>query len=467
MNIDEKRQERQLAGLTKWNKAGGIGTLNYETGVGKTHTAFLLIQKIFESRGLQKIAIAVPSAPLIDKWKKDIDNYIISPEQKESIVVYGANEIVVGNVHDEVYLLIIDEIHEFFSDNRENIIKGTYIQHKYRLGLTGTPPEDRQDFRMLQGLCPIVDTIDSKEALREGFIAPYIVYNLGVELTDYERGLYDGITNRIEEYFVYFDKRFDTVQACISGNPGMNNAQIHKERVAKFNGWDTSIVGNPLQDEKNRKFNPYKIGEYAFELMKLFRERATLLYNAENKLTTALKLVEKFKSVKIICFSESVQFADRLGLLINREFQTKNLFEENAEGQEHCVVFHSQLETKLVNNPKTGKPMKFGLKRQKDEAEAKIRSGQAKVISTVAALDKGFDVHDLRLAIITSRTSKVTQWKQRTGRVKRLDLFDETAVKIIVNVYSIDTQDEAWVKNGQRTDFMTIREVYDINSIEF
>jgi superfamily II DNA or RNA helicase len=320
---------------------------------------------------------------------------------------------------------------------------------------------------MLQGLCPIVDTIDSKEALREGFIAPYVVYNLGVELTDHERDIYDGITNRIEEYFVYFDKRFDTVQACISGNPGMNNAQIHKERVAKFNGWDTSVVGNPLQDEKNRKFNPYKIGEYAFELMKLFRERATLLYNAENKLTTALKLVEKFGSVKIICFSESVQFADRLGLLINREFQTRNLFEEGAEGQEHCVVFHSQLETKIATNPKTGKPMKFGLKRQKDEAEAKIRSGQAKVISTVAALDKGFDVHDLRLAIITSRTSKVTQWKQRTGRVKRLDLFDEAAVKVIVNVYAIDTQDEAWVKNGQRTDFMTIREVYDINSIEF
>jgi superfamily II DNA or RNA helicase len=467
MNINEIREERQKEGVEKWRVSGGRGTLNYETGVGKTHTAFLIIRGILRKHPDVDIRIIVPSNPLKVQWNEKIDEYIDSPKEKSRLHVYGANEVIVNGIREEnIYLTIFDEIHEFFSQGRLPILQDFYIKSKFKLGLTATPPENKEDFKMLQYLCPIVDVITAKEALLKGFIAPYIVYNIGISLTPYEQEQYNSFTNKIDELFPYFEKNLNLVQSAIKGNAVTSPTNV-KANIARMNGYVDSISSSeltPRQLEINKKVNPYKIGEYAFQLLKLFRERTELLYKAENKYKTGIEILKRFNTFKTICFSESTEFADRFATMVNMEIVDKPT--TYGQGEDYCVIYHSNLETKIVTNDK-GVQSKFGLTKQKNYAVEQITNGNAKVFVTGSAMDRGLDVPDLRLALIFSRTSTKTQWKQRSGRIKRLDLLNENVNKLVINIYACDTQDEVWLKNSQKVENMPARWVYSIEDIVF
>ena len=76
-----------------------------------------------------------------------------------------------------------------------------------------------------------------------------------------------------------------------------------------------------------------------------------------------------------------------------------------------------------------------------------------KVISTARALDEGFDIQDVTLAIICSGTSTSRQDLQRTGRAIR---WAPGKTGLIVNLYIRDSQDEKWLKARQKKTVNTI-----------
>src|SRR5690606_23822931 len=88
------------------------------------------------------------------------------------------------------------------------------------------------------------------------------------------------------------------------------------------------------------------------------------------------------------------------------------------------------------------------------------------VISTASALDKGLDVIDIRLAIVTSGTSNWTQHKQRGGRAKRVE-EDENIIVLIINLFIKGTKDEDWLKDRQSKSNNVVYWVDSIDEINY
>ena len=122
----------------------------------------------------------------------------------------------------------------------------------------------------------------------------------------------------------------------------------------------------------------------------------------------------KLGELRTITFSESVDFANAI---------TEQLPLES-------VAYSSKMPAK---------------KRQ--QALEQFNTGKARIINTARALDEGFDVPGVELAIISSGSSSPRQDVQRTGRAIR---FVEGKVGYIVNLYMPDTQDEKWMRKRQK-----------------
>ncbi len=443
MEVNEKKLARQLIGVNKWGSTGS-GTLLYCTGVGKSYTACIIINKILAKNPVAHIIIIVPSAELFKQWKVEINNSIENKDLIKNIEIYTIHLLVERQIKLDTTLLIIDEIHEYLTEERLKYLDKTNIQYKYILGLTATFDDKHNREIILDTICPVIDTIDEEEALREGYISKFIEYNIGIDLTDREREDYTKYTKIINDNLNKFGKGgLILAGLCLSGDKKNKNF-AYCNMLASKHGWkkgiDTSI---PQFKEIDNLWNPGKIIGYARLLITAIRDRKDILYSADNKLIIALEVIRKFDNLKTICFSQSTNFADRLGLEINKYFYEK---ENNAN---RCVIYHSKLETKIGTNPKTGKPMKFGKKRLKDLAIQNIRNGTASHISTASALDKGFDVKTIRLGITTSGTQNPTQYTQRGGRTKRVESYEEDITKLIVNIYVKNSKDFDWLKKRQ------------------
>lgn len=464
IETDEKKLKRQLLGVDKWGAAKGIGGLNYCTGVGKTYTAILIINKMFKRNPVAHIIIIVPNVQLAAQWKTELENNIEQKELIKNIEIYTIHLLVERQLKLECTLLVPDEVHEYLSDERFRFIDKTMITWKYVLWLTATlEDKDKRQYKLLE-IAPAIDIIDEEEALKEGYISEFIEFNVGVELTDSEKMEYDKYTKVITENINKFGTGGLPLAAlCISGN------KDHKAKDFCFmwagkrgwtNGMDTTIPANQVI---NDLWNPSKVMGYAMLLMKSIRDRKDILYSAENKLLGALEVIEKYPDLKTVCFSQSTQFASTLGYKINEYFfRTTN-------DNNRCVTYHSKLETQMGINPKTGKPMKYGKKRLKDIAIDRIKSGSATHLSTASALDKGLDIRDLKIGISTSSTQNPIQGKQRGGRLKRNEFLDVTGkttrelTKLIVNFYVKNSKDYDWLKKRQSTSITS--KIYWIDNV--
>ena len=143
------------------------------------------------------------------------------------------------------------------------------------------------------------------------------------------------------------------------------------------------------------------------------QKRKQLIYKSATKREAAKKLIEIF-DVPAITFSESVDFAIQM----------------NKETQPWGAAYHSKMS-------------KYVAERIGFFADPRT---DIRVIHTARALDEGFDVKGIELAIVCSGTSTPRQDLQRTGRAIR---FKEGKTGVIINLYLKDTQDEKWPKKRQ------------------
>lgn len=438
-NIDENKLARQLLGIEKWKENKGIGTLHYYTGVGKTYAAILAINKMLNRNPALVIIGVVPGEDLKKQWDIDLDNHLEQKSFRSNVHIYVINTAV--KTRFKCNLLILDEIDAYYSDERIQWIKS--CQYQYILGLTATY-EDHMNQRhlIMNTICPVIDKIDEEEALANNYISKFFEYNLSCELTKDEQSNYGHYSKIIGDNMNKFGKRNPLGLAgyCLAGNKKEDKGNmVYCFMWAQKMGWSRDL---DLSIQKNRELNdlwsPNKIVGYARTLMDAIRERKDILYNAENKLKLTVEIINKYPRLKTICFSQSTIFADKLAKRINEDmFNTGK-----------AVVYHSKLDTIKELNLK-GKLVKIGAVRLKRRAVDAIKSGDARIISTASALDKGFNVKDIRLGITTSSTQNPTQHKQRGGRVKRIESYTEDITVLIVNIYAKDTQDEAWLIKRQ------------------
>lgn len=323
-----------------------------------------------------------------------------------------------------------------------------------------TASGDDKNYKYVAKYAPIVDRITEEEAREKGFIEDFIEYNIGLSLTTDEQVRYNNLSETISLEMPRFNNDIRLAQLCLAGGIDQKNGNYYSASswclgVAVKRGWHENLNLNNENDAKiNDAFHPNKIGAAAIRLMKAVRYRRDLLNTCKSKVKAVELLLSKFDDVKTIVFSESTAFADEVY--------------EDVKNKHKAVIYHSNLKTIIQPSPKTGKPIKIGSGRRKKQAIEAIRTDKARIIITSKALDKGFDVVDLRMGITASGSQNPTQYKQRGGRIKRKEqnIFGDTTV-LLVNLYVRDTQDEKWLKSRQQNITHKVIEVNSLNEIKF
>lgn len=457
MQLDEKRKKRQEQGVDKWFANDCKGILDYAPGVGKTFTASLAIKRIEDTeRG--SYLVGVPSDALVKQWYDRIKEFF--PKYiGERIIVKSFNKLVLEDLIYEVDTLIIDEIHELATEERIKLLQGDKIRARRILGLTASADDKR--FGLILKYLKIVDRITVQEGKDLGFTADFIEYNLALELTAKEKEMYDNYSNTINTLMPKFSNNIELAQFVISGGKDRNGNYFAGAgwamALAYRQGWKRDLNLNiPTHKQIDDLWNPKLFTGWATRLINATRNRKFLLYNATAKYNTTVEILKKFNKVKTIVFSESTDFANKLGIILEQQ-------------KYPAVVYHSQLKTKMITSPKSGKLIKYGATRQKRDAIDAIKTGKAKALVTTKALDRGLDVEDIRMSITTSGTQNPTQYKQRGGRATRKEVgsvFADLPV-LLINLYMVDTQDEIWLDRRQAESSHSIIKVNSLDEIGY
>lgn len=466
MQIDKKKLERQLIGVNKWFNSSEYGAsknmqgcLHYFTGVGKTYTAILITKRLLRIDSKKSIVIIVPNQELLKQWQTILNNTFLKKELSV-INIFTSNYILSNNLRISTNTLIVDELHSYYSEKHVKVINGDYIKFDNNLALTATYKDSKNREKLIKDIYPIIDEIDETTAIAEGYISPFVEFNLALELSDADKILYNKYSDIIKNNINKFGNNGLTLATkCLSGGKHKDGKYYKAAHYvygwAHHKGWRKDLdLNNPQSAQIDDIWNPHKIFGYAVTLITTIKKRKDILYNNQVKLNACFNILTKFTNLKSIVFSQSTNFADKLNLTLNNS----NL---------NSVVYHSQLLTELRPSLKTGKLTKFGKTRLKKEAIESIKSGKANILVTATSLDKGLDVPDITLGLTASGISNFTQYKQRGGRTKRLNLFNDNKVALLINLYFKDTKDETWLRKRQSQSNHTIYWIDNIDNINF
>lgn len=458
MQIDEKKLARQQLGVIRFKDNNFVGIFDWHTGVGKTFGAELVIKYIEKYIENGTYVIAVPSDALLKQWQAKL-NQSLPKYLLQRIIIKTLYTLISESITYECGTLIVDEIHEFYTEDRQKILdRKSIVKCKRILGLTAST--DDKNFKHILKYLPIVDIITKEEAEEQGFVASFVEYNLGLNLNEKELEHYQNFSITVSELMPKFNKDISLAQKVIAG--GKDNygkfwaGAGWAYSIARKNGWLRTLdISIPENKEIDDNWNPNIIINQARQLMTAVRVRREILFNCVSKYNTTLEIAKKFNQVKTIVFSESIEFADNIGKILN-------------DNNQPTVVYHSKLKTIITTSPKSGKFLKIGPVRLKRLAIESINNGQARILATTKALDRGLDVQDLRCSVTTSGTQNPTQYKQRNNRSTRKEygIFGDMPV-LLINLYIKDTQDEKWLKARQINNTHIPIEVTSVNDINY
>lgn len=436
IQIDPLRLARQNEALDKWEQANYNGIADHYPGVGKTFLALLAIER-YEKLVKSTYVISVPNDVIYKQWVKTLAPFPV--HLKNRIVIKTKGQLLSEKLtYKDVGLFIIDEIHEYTTENAEPLLDKTIVQYKAFLGLTGTT--NHANFRNVLKHQKVFDIISEYEAKSKGFIAEMIEYNWGLELGERDAKTYENYTNLMNQLMPLFDNNLKKAEYIVYGGINPRDGLKYQSgqwamALAMQKGWNNKLDLNiPDHREIDNKFNPSAFITNANLLLQIVNRRKKLLSEVKVKEEAVLKLVKKFSNTKTIVFSESTRFADRVGLVLN-------------ENNIPTGVFHSKLKTTMKPG-KGGKLIKFGIIRLKKEAMDGLANGNLKVLSTTKALDKGLNIPDLRFSIIASGSTSIDQETQRKARIGRKEAESDDPV-LNVNLYIKNTQDEVWLRKRQ------------------
>lgn len=406
-----KRWARQIQLFSIWAspKYRSRGTVEAVTGFGKTMIGVLTIAAMNRRVPNRVTHIIVPTEHLKKQWEG-----IISAFGLTGCEVFIINTYVTSK--HACNLLIADEIHNYAAPTFKKLFD--VCRYSFILGLTATIQRKDGKHILLEQFAPILGKVSLAEARRDEYISDFIVYNLGIELDKVDRDKYNKLHKLFNSMYSRFDHDFNLAMACSAGKA--KGGPRRCTQLAYRRGWRPA-------DGNNDFWSPQNISKYAQQWNWAMRERKKFLHKAASKVDVAEEILRKHKG-KAITFSESTEFADTLAARMGSEAR----------------AYHSSLETIVEKGKKKGKTVR------KREALKLFNDGRSKVrvLCTARALDEGFDVQDIDLAIVCSGTSTVRQNIQRIGRAVR---FVPGKTAIIVNLYIKDTQDAKWLRKRTAT----------------
>lgn len=194
----------------------GRGIIEMATGTGKTLTALLVFDELFDRQQIDGVVITATGNDLLDQWSRTLLRHPLIGERRFRILrQYGSHHqgqgfalnpsgavaVVsrdqLGRVLKQLspdnakHLLIIhDEVHGLGAPQCIAQLKGEHIAFGYTLGLSATPEReyDSEGSNFITSeIGPIVYRFDLKKAIQRGILAEFDYIPLPYELTDNDR----------------------------------------------------------------------------------------------------------------------------------------------------------------------------------------------------------------------------------------------------------------------------------------
>jgi superfamily II DNA or RNA helicase len=452
--IDEKRLKRQEEIIQKWVKGGAAGTVEACTGFGKTYLAILAIKRFRKKYHAPEdvIKVVVPSIPLKAQWENNLRK-----QEVENVEVWVINSYI-KHTHTCV-LLILDEVHRYASEEFSKVFE--YTSYTFILGLTATLERIDGKDSLIEERAPIFDRVTLEEAKREGYVSDFRVYNLGLEFNREDQATYDDLHSKFNAAFAYFDRNFDLAMDCAAGEGVIKGysgstpltGKLIRDRFARHKGWSPQIP--------DHTYAPQNIMIKAQTFLRTMRKRKEIIYKASTKVETIVEIVNKFPDKKIMVFAEDSEFANKV---------------EEALGREVCRAYHTKIKSELRSEKSvkvtkkgttvTEKQVKWGPTKLKLEILDLFTRGVIRVLSTVRALDEGYDEDSIDMIIMASYNSSKRQDTQRTGRGVRINKTGDK-VAVVINLFMKGSQEEKWLDTKQdgKTGIY-IKEIESVDEIE-
>ena len=393
----------QRKGLNLWFAAGCRGTLEYATGVGKSRCGVLAAGWLTKLNPDANILVLTPTQTIRDQaWKEEFGKWgatAIFDNNVECLCIQSAYKL--KEKHYD--LVIADEIHNYIPVTDE------YMYFKFfenntmdrLLGLSASI--DKALLPRLNTVAPIVDTINTNQAVELGLVSPFRIFNIPIELSMIEKLDYDKHDKEFKKTFTLFDNDLNLMFRCLK------TKSVFKQHLIR-----SFSLQNASKKDIGEVMNKYK--SYPHRCNSAMKKRKEVIYHTAGKLEVIEALCELFGKRYGVIFSQTAAFADMIGELLGEE----------------CVVEHSKI-----------KPPK----RRKKNIDA-FQDGTTDVhwISAVKSLNEGANLNRVRFIIIGAGTSKIKDFIQRMGRSIR---WEDGKLALIIRLYAKDTQEEKWVKSSQ------------------
>lgn len=386
----------QVTAVDSWIKNGYRGSIIYSTGTGKTEIAYEAARRacleVFRKSQVNKdlsnsfnILFLVPRIVLIEQNVNRLLRYNISSEYVGTY--YGERkeekEITISTYQSAINNYPLIEKAKLVILDEVHLLSNTAFSFKKLFRIITADPK-----RKILGLTATINELDPKYKEIIEIIPPVKKY-LIKEAVD------DGRLAKPEIISIEVSLTSEEKDTYKKTSESIRNISY------KLNAYDPGVISKVLYQGGMRS-------KYAKEWFNQVRLRKDLLNSSKHKLEKAVSIIEKHNNEKIMVFSETIDSIITLKDILEK----KNIRSE---------IIHSKIKTK-------------------DRKKILEKWGEDFYpLLSVHTLEIGFDIPQVRIAIILSNTSNINQIAQRIGRVIRKTEEKDSAW--IYLIYAKETRD--------------------------
>ena len=350
------------------------------TTKSKTRVGLNCIEMVVSKYPSFRILVVVPTDALQKQWKEQLDKRGLGLNTDVLVI----NTAIKSN---RMYnILVLDEIHRMAAPEFQKVFEK--VNYKYILGLTAT--FERLDGKevLLSKYCPVIDTITLEDALLNGWVAPYIEYEVLIDVDNIDE--WEEMNKEFTEHYEYFNFDWNLIQS-MTGPTGWKNRQAYRDKICP-----------PEASTTLRKQVLTNITYHAMGFMRIMQARKKFINEHPKKVELTRKIIEARKDKKIITFSKKVSVAEQIG---------------------YGEVY-------------TGKVSK---KRGADILD-KFRISDTGVLNSCEKVNEGLDVPGLSVAIILGLDSAKIKAVQRVGRVIRYEQGKQAEIFNLILNNTVETK---------------------------
>lgn len=367
-----------------WQDTGNRGVVEAATGTGKTTLACAAIERLYRLYGDGlRVAVVVPTIALAKQWRSEIGSRLALPSSmigeqhsKEEVSWDSSKPLLVTVLNtaskrlpvvaqswanDGLHVfLIVDECHRAGAPSFAKIFGSPFDS---ALGLSATPEraDDGEEAFVYPKIGPKIYEYPLLRALDDRVLCEITAVNLYVNFTPSEQARWERSSTDLT----------NALSGLLKAHP-----ELDMTSPRFFNA-----VGTLAEHED----------EHARRLVAVLAWRRDLISSCEARQECARRVMTWIAETG----RRSIIFHDTIDMAVKSERFL------NSNGCK-TVLEHSQL--------KAG---------ERSDAIKRFRSGQARTLVTVKALDEGLDVPDADVALIVAGSRSHRQRIQRIGRVLR------------------------------------------------